>query len=53
MSDIQHSLTTIELGQEEYSVENDIKEILRQPLVELLVALMLINDLFIFLRNKF
>lgn len=52
MSDSLNLLKPIEVDQEEYSVEKDIKEILRQPLVDILVALMLINDLFLFLRGE-
>ena len=51
MSDSLDSWTSIEVEQEEYSIDEDIKEVLRRPLVDILVALMLINDLFLFLRN--
>ncbi len=37
---------------EEYSLEKEVKEIMRQPLIDILVALMLINDLFRFLRHE-
>ena len=53
MSDSLDSWTSIEVEQEEYSIDEDIKEVLRRPLVDILVALMLINDLFLFLRNEF
>ena len=53
MSDSLNAWTAIKIEREEYSVEDDIKEILRRPLVDILVALMLINDLFLFLRNEF
>jgi len=35
----------------EYSIENEIKDIVRQPLIDILVALMLINDIFIYLSR--
>ncbi|HUX98758.1 MAG TPA: hypothetical protein VMV49_04335 [Candidatus Deferrimicrobium sp.] len=43
---------TQELEKEDYSIEEDVKEILRQPLIDILVALMLINDIFQFLRGE-
>ncbi len=52
MSDISHSLTAFDLEKEEYSVENEVREILRKPLVDILVAIMLINEIFLFLRNE-
>lgn len=52
MSDYIPFVTQFDLGQEEYSIENEIKEIHRQPLIDILVALMLINDIFLFLRHK-
>ncbi len=52
MSDSLDTWTAIEVEQEEYSVDEDVKEIVRRPLVDILVALMLINDLFLFLRNE-
>lgn len=52
MSDSLNSVKPFEVEQGEYSVEEDIKEILRQPLVDILVALMMINDLFLFLRGE-
>jgi hypothetical protein len=36
---------------EEYSLETEIQELLRQPLVDIIVALMLINDIFLYLRH--
>jgi hypothetical protein len=36
----------------EYSLEDEVKEILRQPLVDILVALMLLNDIFLYLRKQ-
>ena len=44
--------TGFEVESEEYSLEKEIEEILRQPLVDILVALMLINDLFRFFRHE-
>lgn len=35
----------------EYSIDNEIKDIVRQPLVDILVALMLINDIFLYLSR--
>jgi hypothetical protein len=35
----------------EYSIDNEIKDIIRQPLVDILVALMLINDIFLYLNR--
>jgi len=42
----------IELEEVEYSIEDDIKDIIRQPLVDILVALLLLNDLFVYLRRS-
>lgn len=53
MSAFLPSITSIELESEDYSVEKDIKKILQQPLVDILVALMLINDIFMNLRHEF
>ena len=52
MSEFIPTIETVGLEAEEYSLEKDMKEILRQPLVDILVALMLINDLFLFLRHE-
>jgi len=47
-------ISTIIKGEPEevgYSIENEIKDIVRQPLVDILVALMLINDIFLYLSR--
>jgi len=51
---MDNTISTIipnELEDAEYSVENEIKDIVRQPLVDILVALMLINDIFLYLSR--
>ena len=37
---------------EEYSLEEEVKEILRKPLVNILVSLMLINDIFLYFQKN-
>ncbi|MFX1294604.1 MAG: hypothetical protein ACFFD2_07100 [Promethearchaeota archaeon] len=52
MSDFIPSSLQFNLESEEYSLEKEVKEIRRQPLINILVALMLINDIFIYLQNN-
>ena len=52
MSDYLPVPVLFETEAEEYSLEKEIEEIIRQPLVDILVAVMLINDLFRFLRHE-
>ena len=52
MSDFIPSSVHIEVESEEYSLEKEVEEILRKPLVDILVALMLINDIFLYLQEK-
>jgi hypothetical protein len=51
---MDNSISTIIQGESEeaeYSIDNEIKDIVRQPLVDILVALMLINDIFLYLSR--
>ena len=52
MSDFIPSSVQFDVEPEEYSLEKEVEEILRKPLVDILVALMLINDIFLYLQNK-
>lgn len=47
------TIMPIESEEAEYSIEDDIKDIIRQPLVDILVTLMLVNDIFVHLRRTF
>ena len=53
MDNTVSTLMPIESDELEYSIEDDIKDIIRQPLVDILVGLMLINDIFVRLRRTF
>jgi hypothetical protein len=53
MDNTVSTLMPVESEELEYSVEDDIKDIIRQPLVDILIALMLINDIFMFLHQSF
>jgi hypothetical protein len=51
---MDNTISTIIQGESEeveYSIDNEIKDIVRQPLVDILVALMLINDIFLYLSR--
>ena len=51
---MDNTISTIIQGESEeveYSIENEMKDIIRQPLIDILVALMLINDIFIYLSR--
>ena len=52
MSDYLPSLMRYESEPEEYSLEKEVEKVLRQPLVDILVALMMINDIFMYLRGE-
>ncbi|MHA1131049.1 MAG: hypothetical protein ACTSQI_19145 [Candidatus Helarchaeota archaeon] len=52
MSDFLPSTVEFDEESEEYSIEREVNEILRQPLVDILVALMLINDIFLHFRGE-
>ncbi len=51
MDNTSSTIISTESEDPEYSVEKEIKDIIRQPLVDILVALMLINDIFLYLSR--